>query len=169
MRLGRVLSLGALVWHFGAATGTSMPDAVRMGTAVVCLHGSERILLRSTDRLPEASGIVRVERKGGTTDVDVEVDAMKPASLFGGDYNTYVLWAVPPRGAAENLGEIPLDGGHGALHVSTAATSFAVLVTAEPHFLVSTPSPFVVLENKSGSLLFKSETETVPKAWWAPS
>ena len=151
MRLGRVLSLGALVWHFGAVTGTSRPDAVRTGTAVVCLHGSERTLLRSTDRLPEASGVVRVERTGGTTNIDVEVDSMKPASLFGGDYNTYVLWAVPPRGAAENLGEISLDGGRGTLHGTTQATSFAVLVTAEPHFLVSTPSAFVILQNKPGS------------------
>jgi hypothetical protein len=104
--------------------------------------------LRSTDRLPEASGAVRVERKGGTTGLEVEVDSMKPASLFGGDYNTYVLWVVPPGGAAENLGEIALDGSHGKVQVSTGATSFALLITAEPHYLVSSPSAFVVLENK---------------------
>src|SRR5207249_7056046 len=34
------------------------------------------------------------------------------------------------------------------LAASTDATSFAVLVTAEPHFLVSAPSAFVVLENR---------------------
>lgn len=108
-------------------------------------------MLRSTDRLPEASGVVRVERKGGTTEVDLEVDSMKPASLFGGDYNTYVLWAVPPQGLAENLGEIPLNGNYGTLRASTPATAFAILVTAEPHFLVSTPSAFVILQNKPGA------------------
>jgi hypothetical protein len=73
---------------------------------------------------------------------------MKPASLVGGDYNTYVLWVVPPGGRAENLGELQLDGERAALAASTDATSFAVLVTAEPHFLVSAPSAFVVLENR---------------------
>jgi hypothetical protein len=114
----------------------------------VCLHKTERILLRSTDRLPEASGAVRVERRGGTTDIDVEIGSMKPASLFGGDYNTYVLWVVPSRGAAENLGEIPLDGDRGRLRASTTATAFAALVTAEPHYLVDTPSPFLILQNE---------------------
>src|SRR5262249_20365075 len=104
--------------------------------------------LRSTDRLPEASGAVRVERKGGTTELEVEVDSMKPASLFGGDYNTYVLWVVPPEGAAENLGEIALDGSRGKVQITTRARSFALLISAEPHYLVSSPSAFVILENK---------------------
>lgn len=105
-------------------------------------------MLRSTERLPEASGVVKVERRGGTTELEAEFGSMKPASLFGGDYNTYVLWVVPPQGAAENLGEIRLDGDRGRLHASTSAGVFAVVVTAEPHFLVNIPSPFVVLENK---------------------
>jgi hypothetical protein len=82
------------------------------------------------------------------TELELEVGSMKPASLFGGDYNTYVLWVVPPHGAAENLGEIPLEGDRGRLRASTSAGVFAVLITAEPHFLVNTPSPFMVLENK---------------------
>jgi hypothetical protein len=85
---------------------------------------------------------------GGATEIEAEIDSMKPASLFGGDYNTYVLWVVPPEGPAENLGEIALEGNEGKLQASTAAASFAVLVTAEPHYLVNTPSGFVVLENK---------------------
>jgi len=89
-----------------------------------------------------------MERKGGTTELEVEVDSMKPASLFGGDYNTYVLWVVPPRGAAENRGEIVLNGSRGKIRASTDATSFAILVTAEPHYLVSSPSAFIILENK---------------------
>jgi hypothetical protein len=104
--------------------------------------------MHSTDRLPEASGTIQVECGGGTTLLDVEVDSMKPALLFGGDYNTYVLRVVPPRGAAENFGEIPLEGNRGRLRLSTRAAEFAALVTAKPHFFVSTPSSFVVLENK---------------------
>jgi hypothetical protein len=148
MNLGRALLLGVLAWHVGTLSGASRPNAARAGSAIMCLHDTERILLRSTDRLPEANGVIRVERRGGTTEIEVEIGSMEPASLFGGDYNTYVLWVVPSRGAAENLGEIPLDGDRGKLRASTTATAFAALVTAEPHYLVNTPSPFVVLQNK---------------------
>ena len=148
MKVGRVILFTALVFNVLAAAGISRP-ALREAWAMTCCQGlNEKIPLRSTDRLPEAGGQARVERHGGTTHIDVEIDSMKPASLFGGDYNTYVLWAVPPMGPAENLGECILDGGRSRLHAATAATSFAILVTAEPHFFVSAPSAFVVLENK---------------------
>ena len=151
MALGRALLLGVPVGHAGAESGASKDDAVRAGSAVVCPQRSnERVSMRSTDRLPEASGAIQVECRGGTTLLDVEV-SRKPASLFGGDYNTYVLWVVPPRGAAENLGEIPLEGNRGRLRVSTKASEFAALVNAEPHFLVNTPSSLIVLENKPGA------------------
>ena len=80
-------------------------------------------------------------------EIEAHLDSLKPAALFGGDYNTYVLWIVPPRGPAENAGEFQLDGDRSSLHVSTAATTFALVVTAEPHYLVAAPSPFVILEN----------------------
>jgi len=149
MALGRALLLGVLGWHAGAESGASKEDMVRAGSAVVCPQRSgERVSMHSTDRLPEASGTIQLECRGGTTLLDVEVDSMKPASLFGGDYNTHVLWVVPPRGAAENLAKIQRMGSRGRLRVSSKASEFAALVTAEPHFLVSTPSSFVVLENR---------------------
>jgi hypothetical protein len=80
------------------------------------------------------------------TEIDVELDSMKPASLFGGDYNTYVLWVVPPGGPAENLGEVPIEDDQGRLRASTRTCSFVVLVSAEPHYLVEAPSAFIVLE-----------------------
>src|SRR5437868_6550758 len=149
MTFGRVLALCVLLFHFSNQIGFSKPDVLHEGSAIAFAQGtSEEISMRSTDRLPEASGAVTVERKGGTTEVEVELDAMKPASLFGGDYNTYVLWVVPPGGRAENLGELQLDGERATLAASTDATSFAVLVTAEPHFLVNAPSAFVALDNR---------------------
>src|SRR5206468_8327148 len=83
-----------------------------------------------------------------STEIEVNLGAMKPASLFGGDYNTYVLWAVPPGGPAENLGELELEGDRTSLYTGTRAQTFALLVTAEPHYLVTTPSAFTVLMNK---------------------
>ena len=53
-------------------------------------------------RLPVASGADVVGRRGGTTGNRVESDPMKPALLFGGDYNVYALWSCRPRGPAKN-------------------------------------------------------------------
>jgi hypothetical protein len=112
---------------------------------------SEKVPLRSTDRLPRASGEARVEREGGTTNIEITLDDMKPALLFGGDYNTYVLWVVSPGGRVENLGELVLDGDESRLSAATDLARMALLVTAEPHYLVRAPSAFVVLESTAGA------------------
>src|SRR6266436_5666940 len=150
MRIGRTVSLGFLVFLlFACGMAVLCRDAARETSAVsVRSSGTERIHLRSTDRLPDAAGDARVERQGGMTEIELNLDSLKPASLFGGDYNTYVLWVVPPRGPVENHGELQLEGNQSRLHASTEATTFALLVTAEPHYLVAAPSAFVILENE---------------------
>ena len=152
MQIGRAVVLSALILQLVPHAVFAGADKPHQVSLVAYAPGSSvRIPLRSTDRLPEASGTARVERQGGTTEVEVELDSIKPASLFGGDYNTYVLWVVPPQGAAQNLSELVLDGSHSRASGSTSASTFALLITAEPHFLVNTPSPFVVLENEPQS------------------
>ena len=149
MQIGRGLLLSAVAVQIVALSSVARPHALREVSAVTCTQSScQKVLLRSTERLPEASGVARVERMGGTTVIEVEVDSMKPASLFGGDYNTFVLWVVPPGGRAENFGEFTLDGGRAVVRGKTSFTTFAILVTAEPHYLVSLPSAFIVLESK---------------------
>ncbi|HSF17368.1 MAG TPA: OmpA family protein [Vicinamibacteria bacterium] len=100
-----------------------------------------------TSRLPRASGEAKVERKRGMTEIEIELDEMKPASLFGGDYHTYVLWVASPEGFVDNTGEFILQGNRSKLNVSTPLETFGMFVTVEPHFLVETPSRFVALEN----------------------
>ncbi len=100
-----------------------------------------------TERDPEAYGKAKVERKRGETDVKVKIDRIKPATYFGGDYSTYVLWLVSPEGHIDNAGEFIVRGDEVKLDVSTPLQTFGMFVTAEPHFLVSTPSEFVVMEN----------------------
>lgn len=149
MQIGRAVLLSALAVQIVGPSLIARPHALREVSAVTLAQGSsQKVLLRSTERLPEASGVARVERMGGTTVIEVEVDSMKPASLFGGDYNTFVLWVVPPGGRAENIGEFTLDGNQAIVRATTALTTFAILVTAEPHYLVSLPSAFVVLQTK---------------------
>jgi hypothetical protein len=146
MKISRTLPV--MLFLFAYATVVFCSDAQREISAITILSkGVSKFQLRSTDRLPDAAGEARIERRGGMTEIELHLDSLKPASLFGGDYNTYVLWIVPPRGQAENAGEVELDGNRSSVHTSTAADTFALLVTAEPHYLVSVPSSFVVLEN----------------------
>jgi outer membrane protein OmpA-like peptidoglycan-associated protein len=105
------------------------------------------VKFRGTERLPKASGEAKVETKKGATEIEIELDEMKPAYYFGGDYNCYVLWIVSPEGHVDNGGEFILEGNRSKLNVSTPLETFGMFVTAEPHYLVRTPSRFVVLEN----------------------
>jgi outer membrane protein OmpA-like peptidoglycan-associated protein len=105
------------------------------------------VKFQGTPRLPEAKGEAKVERKRGTTEIEIELDEMRPAVLFGGDFSTYVFWTVSPEGYVNNVGEFVLDGNRSKLNVTTRLETFGMVVTAEPHFLVQSPSRFVVLEN----------------------
>jgi len=149
MRIGRAVVQSALALALFGQFGIAKSSAFNELSIITCADGgSERVPLRSTDRLPGASGSARLERKGGTTEIEIELDSMKPASLFGGDYNTYVLWVVPPSGGPQNLGEVALDGNNARIQAATSASHFAILITAEPHYLVSSPSAFVVFQNR---------------------
>jgi outer membrane protein OmpA-like peptidoglycan-associated protein len=108
--------------------------------------------LNGTPRLPDATGVARIERREGATRIAIDLGGMKPATGFGGQYNTYTLWLVSPEGRLHNMGEIPLDEDRAKLEVSTPLETFGMFITAEPHFLTSRPSRFVVLENAGPAL-----------------
>lgn len=120
------------------------------------------VKFKGTHRLPSAGGKASVERKRGMTEIEIELNNMKPAAFFGGDYATYCLWAVTPEGHVDNVGEFILRGNDSRLHVSTPHQTFAMFVTAEPHFMTRVPSRFVVLEttepknNLTGQMLSSS-------------
>jgi hypothetical protein len=150
MTVCRFFLFGSLLYFWGANCFLRA-EAMREAGAVMCAPGMrETVALNSTDRIPGAHGSVKMERGSSATAIDVELRGMKPALLFGGDYGTFVLWAVSPLGEAVNLGEFALIGSDSKLHTSTNLETFAVLVTAEPHFLATAPSAFVVLETEPG-------------------
>src|SRR5260370_28440225 len=110
--------------------------------------GSTHIDFRGTALMPEARGEAKVESKQGAIKVDASMEKMRPASTYGPEYLTYVLWAITPEGRANNLGEVLLGGGgHSSLHVTSDLQSFGLIVTAEPYFAVTQPSDVVVMEN----------------------
>jgi hypothetical protein len=106
--------------------------------------GSTHVDFRGTELMPAARGDTKAESRLGSTKIGTHLVHMSPASQYGPEYLTYVLWAVTPEGRATNLGEVALEGDHANLLSSTDLQSFGLIVTAEPYFAVTQPSDVVV-------------------------
>lgn len=127
-------------------------DVPRQTVAVTYpLEQTVSVKFRGTTRLPRLKGEAKIKRQGRRgTRVELSVENLPRATELGGIYTTYVLWAISPEGRVDNLGEIKRGGSmfvNSKLDVTTPLQTFALLVTAEPHFLVRVPSRMVVLEN----------------------
>ena len=106
---------------------------------------------RGTTRFPRMKGEAKIKRtnKNGT-EIDLTVSKMPRPFELGAGYATYVLWAISPEGKVDNLGEIKRRGFFefdSTISVTTPLQTFALMITAEPHFLVGRPSRAVMLEN----------------------
>jgi outer membrane protein OmpA-like peptidoglycan-associated protein len=119
--------------------------------------GATKVDFRGTALLPEAYGEAKVESKQGYIEIEVEFDKLKPATQYGPEFLTYVMWAITPEGRATNLGEVLLNGNESKLNVTTELQSFGLIVTAEPYFAVTQPSDVVVMEN-----FIRGDTRGVP-------
>jgi hypothetical protein len=122
----------------------------RTTTAINYRHrsGSTPIEFRGTALMPEAKGEVVVNSKQGRIEINAKMEHLTPATQYGPEYLTYVLWAISPEGRPINLGELVLNSSNkGKLAVSSDLQSFALIVTAEPYFSVTRPSDVVVMEN----------------------
>ena len=110
--------------------------------------GATKIGFRGTALMPEARGEARMESKQGVIKMDVDMEKLGPATQFGQEYLTYVMWAITPEGRATNVGEVLVNhGGKTKLDATTELQSFGLIVTAEPYFAVTQPSDVVVMEN----------------------
>src|SRR6202142_3515405 len=110
--------------------------------------GSTTVYFKGTDLMPEAGGKAKVDSKAGRLVVSADFSRLQPATKFGGQYLTYVLWAITPEGRSTNLGEVvPGNNGKSSLQVTTDLQAFGLIVTAEPYFAVIRPSNLVVVEN----------------------
>ena len=110
--------------------------------------GSTMIGFRGTDLMPEAQGEARVESKQGVIKIDATMSKMQPATRYGPEYLTYVMWAITPEGRAVNIGEVLLNGGNRSkLNATSDLQTFGLIITAEPYFAVTQPSDVVVMEN----------------------
>ncbi|MGA3343322.1 MAG: OmpA family protein [Terracidiphilus sp.] len=110
--------------------------------------GATSIDFAGTSLLPSANGNAKVRSKRGTMEVEAEFGNLQNPATFGGEYLTYVLWAISPEGRAVNLGEVLVgDNDRSKLTATTDLQAFALVVTAEPYYAVRQPSNVVVLEN----------------------
>ncbi len=110
--------------------------------------GSTKLDFAGTALMPSADGQAEVNSKRGAIEIEAEFGDLQKPTIFGGEYLTYVLWAISPEGRAVNLGEVLVGGNERSkLKVTTDLQAFALIVTAEPYYAVRQPSNVVVLEN----------------------
>ncbi len=110
-----------------------------------------QVQFRGTTRFPRMNGNAKIKRTSRNgTEIDVAVSKMPRPFELGAGYATYVLWAISPDGQVDNLGEIKRKGFFefdSKIRVTTPLQTFALIITAEPHFLVKRPSRAIMLEN----------------------
>ena len=112
------------------------------------LGGETKVDMAGTTLMPQAKGDAHVDARHGRVVISAKFDKVGPASQFGPEYLTYVLWAITPEGRAQNLGELPMKGDKAQLDVTADLQTFGLMVTAEPYFSVTQPSDVVVMENR---------------------
>ena len=139
-----------------SVTSFAQVDVARKTKAVTYPQNTTvELRFRGTTRFPKMSGFARIERtkKNGTV-IKLNVEKMPRTYELGPGYATYVLWAISPNGQVDNLGEIKRRGFwefNSTIRVTTPLQTFALIVTAEPHFLVTRPSQQIMLENLNPS------------------
>src|SRR5215813_2450908 len=137
----------------GPSYGQAGGDVRRHTVAITYLKDPVEVQMQGTTLRPQAHGVATVERwrKRNESEIDIKIEKLIPAFNYGGDYTTYVLWVITPAGQVSNLGEFRLSGSSARLKAATPFQTFAMIVTAEPHYLVKLPSRQVVLVNLAPS------------------
>src|SRR6266851_1333021 len=164
LRLRAAFAILALLATFAA--GAQAQNDLRRSTVAITypLDQTIEVAFHGTTRLPRLKGTAKVRRQGRRgTRVELNLNNLPRAYELGGVYTTYVLWAISPDGHVDNLGEIKRSGSglvDSKIDVTTPLQTFALIVTAEPHFLVHVPSRMVVLENTQPIVQRDAQVET---------
>ena len=160
--------LFTLLFVFGfVVAGFGQLDVPRRTTAITYpLDELVMVQFRGTTRFPRMKGEAKMKRTSRNgTEIELSVSKMPRPFELGAGYATYVLWAIAPGGQAVNLGEIKRRGYFefdSRISVTTSLQTFALIITAEPHFLVQRPSQEIMLENLSPYTLTGKTIATTP-------
>ncbi|MFM9904212.1 MAG: OmpA family protein [Pyrinomonadaceae bacterium] len=136
----------------GSAALAQQPDVARKTTAITYpLDDTVMVQFRGTTRFPRMKGDAKIRRtaRNGTR-IELAVEKMPRPFELGAGYATYVVWAISPDGQIDNLGEIKRTGIFfldSKITVTTPLQTFAIIITAEPHFMVQRPSQAIMMEN----------------------
>ena len=154
-----------IILAIAASCAVAQSDATRTTLAITYpLDQTIEVPFHGTTRLPRLKGTAKVRRQGRRgTRVELSIVNLPRAYELGGVYTTYVLWAISPDGHVDNLGEIKRSGSgliDSKIDVTTPLQTFALIVTAEPHFLVHSPSRMVVMENLAPAKIKDAQLET---------
>ncbi|MDX6528853.1 MAG: hypothetical protein QOH41_1143 [Blastocatellia bacterium] len=160
-----LIAFACFVLLLSAGGSFAQNDARRNTVAITYpLDQTIEVPFHGTTRLPRLKGSAKVRRQGRRgTRVELNIDNLPRAYELGGVYTTYVLWAISPDGHVDNLGEIKRSGSgliDSKIDVTTPLQTFALVVTAEPHFLVHSPSRMVVMENTAPVVIRDAQVET---------
>lgn len=110
--------------------------------------GTTQVDFKGASLMPNVDGRARVTGHTGRLAIDTSFHHLRPATSFGPEYLTYVLWAITPEGRPTNLGEvIPNENGDAYLQLTTGLQEFGLILTAEPYFAVTRPSDLLVADN----------------------
>src|SRR5258705_3065040 len=164
-RVYRILTSVLIAGLLFVSVALAQSDTERKTVAITYpLDETVTVKFRGTTLLPRLKGEAKVKRAGRRgTRVELSIDDLPRASELGGIYTTYVLWAISPDGHVDNLGEIKRSGSsfiNSKLDVTTPLQTFAMVLTAEPHFLMKVPSRMVVMENLPPQHIGHSQIET---------
>jgi outer membrane protein OmpA-like peptidoglycan-associated protein len=164
-RIGRRLVFALSLCLLFVSVAIAQQDVDRKTVAITYpLEETVTVKFRGTTVLPRLKGEAKVKRAGRRgTRVEFNVDDLPRASELGGIYTTYLLWAISPDGHVDSLGEIKRSGSSfidSKLDVTTPLQTFAMILTAEPHFLMKVPSRMVVMENLPPQKANGSQVET---------
>src|SRR5579863_2130554 len=88
--------------------------------------GSTEVAFSGTADMPNARGTAKVDSRQGAISIDANFKDIGPASKFGAEYLTYVLWAISPEGRPKNLGEVLVSGGKSSLKVTSDLQVFGM-------------------------------------------
>jgi outer membrane protein OmpA-like peptidoglycan-associated protein len=146
----RSLRLRALIGAAVLATltsGIAVATEVNLSAVTFPENTTIDVPLGRTLATPNAAKFeAAVKFRQGQAKIEVSFKKMEPAILFGGDISSYVVWAVTRDGSVENLGELIVGetNASGSNEYSTGKKQFALMITAEPYYLVGRPGELVV-------------------------
>jgi outer membrane protein OmpA-like peptidoglycan-associated protein len=141
-RIFATATIAALIW-----CGAVLAGSPELSTLSYPEKQSVDLVFAKMDTAPakaKVKGTVKYE--AGQAKVSLSFSDMEPAVLFGGDIASYVVWAINPTAAPENMGEmiVTKKGQSGSQTYTTGKKDFAIMITAEPYYLVGRPCDIVL-------------------------